>query len=396
MKSSVELSAACHEFGKLGSYIKLQRLGKGSYAKVYKGISKVNECFCTLKEIEIDFEEGIPCTAIREASILKVLKHANIVSLHDIVYTKTHFTLIIEYLDMDLKQFMEISRSPLPINIIQLFVYQLIRGLAYCHSKKIMHRDLKPQNLLINMNGELKIADFGLARAKGLPIDTLSEEVVTLWYRPPDVLLGSVKYDTSIDMWSAGCIFAELLQRSPLFPGKEKEDQIIKIIKLLGIPPSQLRNSKILLREKFNIYFTSQKYVDRKLSLEHFPRLDACGLELISCMLEYNPEKRITASQALRHSYFNNFPREIFGLDHSSIVMLKARRANEVCALSHNLRRIVFKDCGQQLKPVAHGGVLLRTNQVAFVKGAAVCFIALEASTFLPISQRARQEMHMS
>lgn len=116
-------------------------------------------------------------------------------------------------------------------------MYQLLRGLAFCHSHNVLHRDLKPQNLLINKNGELKLADFGLARAFGIPVKCYSAEVVTLWYRPPDVLFGAKLYTTSIDMWSAGCIFAELANAGrPLFPGSDVDDQLKRIFKLLGTP----------------------------------------------------------------------------------------------------------------------------------------------------------------
>ena len=121
--------------------------------------------------------------------MLRGLKQANIVTLHDIVHTRTSITLVFEYLDCDLKQYMENVRT-VDTNDVKIFLFQVLRGLAYCHGRRILHRDLKPQNLLINQRGELKLADFGLARAKSIPTKTYSNEVVTLWYRPPDVLLG--------------------------------------------------------------------------------------------------------------------------------------------------------------------------------------------------------------
>ncbi|KAG2464863.1 CDK14 kinase, partial [Polypterus senegalus] len=141
---------------------------------------RVNGKLVALKVIRLQEEEGTPFTAIREASLLKGLKHANIVLLHDIIHTKETLTLVFEYV---------------------LFLFQLLRGLSYIHQRYILHRDLKPQNLLISDTGELKLADFGLARAKSVPSHTYSNEVVTLWYRPPDVLLGSTDYSTCLDMW---------------------------------------------------------------------------------------------------------------------------------------------------------------------------------------------------
>uniref|UniRef100_A0A8C9FZ76 Protein kinase domain-containing protein n=1 Tax=Pavo cristatus TaxID=9049 RepID=A0A8C9FZ76_PAVCR len=185
----------------------------GTYATVYKGRSKLTENLVALKEIRLEHEEGAPCTAIREVSLLKDLKHANIVTLHDIVHTDKSLTLVFEYL----------VNSCLWSN---LFKCSLLR--------KVLHRDLKPQNLLINEKGELKLADFGLARAKSVPTKTYSNEVVTLWYRPPDVLLGSSEYSTQIDMWGVGCIFFEMASGRPLFPGSTVEDELHLIFRLLG------------------------------------------------------------------------------------------------------------------------------------------------------------------
>uniref|UniRef100_A0A671UEL1 Cyclin dependent kinase 17 n=1 Tax=Sparus aurata TaxID=8175 RepID=A0A671UEL1_SPAAU len=223
-------------FGKLETYIKLDKLGEGTYATVFKGRSKLTDNLVALKEIRLEHEEGAPCTAIREVSLLKDLKHANIVTLHDIVHTDKSLTLVFEYLDKDLKQYMDDCGNILSMQNVKIFLYQILRGLAYCHRRKVLHRDLKPQNLLINDRGELKLADFGLARAKSVPTKTYSNEVVTLWYRPPDVLLGSSEYSTQIDMWGVGCIFYEMAAGRPLFPGSTVEDELHLIFRLLGTP----------------------------------------------------------------------------------------------------------------------------------------------------------------
>ncbi|MEE6466666.1 hypothetical protein FKM82_007020 [Ascaphus truei] len=189
------------KFGKTDSYEKLEKLGEGSYATVYKGKSKVNGKLVALKVIRLQEEEGTPFTAIREASLLKGLKHSNIVLLHDIIHTKETLTLVFEYVHTDLCQYMDKHPGGLHPENVKLFLFQLLRGLSYIHQGHILHRDLKPQNLLIGDTGELKLADFGLARAKSVPSHTYSNEVVTLWYRPPDVLLGSTEYSTCLDMW---------------------------------------------------------------------------------------------------------------------------------------------------------------------------------------------------
>ncbi|EHB00585.1 Serine/threonine-protein kinase PCTAIRE-2 [Heterocephalus glaber] len=206
------------EFGRMETYIKLEKLGEGTHATVYNGRSKLTENLVPLKEIQLDYE-GAPCTAIREVS-LKDLKHANIVTLHDIVYTDKSLTLVFEYLDKDLKQYMDDCGNIMSMHNVKIFLYQILCGLAYCHRRKVLHRDLKPQNLLINEKGELKLADFGLARAKSVPVKTYSNEVVTLWYRLLDVLLGSSEYSTQMDMSGVGCIFFEMASVSRINCGR--------------------------------------------------------------------------------------------------------------------------------------------------------------------------------
>uniref|UniRef100_A0A9J8BRM1 Protein kinase domain-containing protein n=2 Tax=Cyprinus carpio TaxID=7962 RepID=A0A9J8BRM1_CYPCA len=221
-------------FGKLESYVKLDKVGEGTYATVFKGRSKLTDNLVALKEIRLEYEEGAPCTAIREVSLLKNLKHANIVTLHDIIHTEKCLTLVFEYVEKDLKQYLDDCGSIMSVYNVKIFLFQLLRGLAYCHRQKVLHRDLKPQNLLISDRGELKLADFGLARAKSVPTKTFSNEVVTLWYRPPDVLLGSTDYSTSLDIWGVGCIFYEMITGRPLFPGSTVEDELHLIFRILG------------------------------------------------------------------------------------------------------------------------------------------------------------------
>ncbi|XP_045874025.1 cyclin-dependent kinase 15 isoform X3 [Meles meles] len=224
-------------FGAASSYLNLEKLGEGSYATVYKGISRINGQLVALKVISMNAEEGVPFTAIREASLLKGLKHANIVLLHDIIHTKETLTFVFEYMHTDLAQYMSQHPGGLHPHNVRLFMFQLLRGLAYIHHQHVLHRDLKPQNLLISHLGELKLADFGLARAKSIPSQTYSSEVVTLWYRPPDALLGATEYSSELDIWGAGCIFIEMFQGEPLFPGVSSIlEQLEKIWEVLGVP----------------------------------------------------------------------------------------------------------------------------------------------------------------
>ncbi|XP_041655761.1 cyclin-dependent kinase 16 [Cheilinus undulatus] len=307
-------------FGKLETYIKLDKLGEGTYATVYKGRSKLTENLVALKEIRLEHEEGAPCTAIREVSLLKDLKHANIVTLHDIIHTQKSLTLVFEYLDKDLKQYLDDCGNVINVHNVKLFLFQLLRGLSYCHRRKVLHRDLKPQNLLINERGELKLADFGLARAKSIPTKTYSNEVVTLWYRPPDILLGSTDYSTHIDMWGVGCIFYEMATGRPLFPGSTVEEELHFIFKLLGTPTEQSWPG-ISSNGEFMTHNYPQ-YRAEHLST-HTPRLSSEGVELLSKFLQFEGKKRISADEAMRHHYFSNLGNNVMSLpDTTSIFSL--------------------------------------------------------------------------
>lgn len=303
------------------TYIKLDKLGEGTYATVFKGRSKLTDNLVALKEIRLEHEEGAPCTAIREVSLLKDLKHANIVTLHDIVHTDKSLTLVFEYLDKDLKQYMDDCGNIMSMHNVKIFLFQILRGLSYCHKRKVLHRDLKPQNLLINERGELKLADFGLARAKSVPTKTYSNEVVTLWYRPPDVLLGSSEYSTQIDMWGVGCIFYEMAAGRPLFPGSTVEDELHLIFRLLGTPTEE-NWPGISSIEEFKSY-SFPKYKPQPI-INHAPRLDSEGIELLLSFLRYESKKRISADEAMKHSYFRQLGMRVHTLPESvSIFTLK-------------------------------------------------------------------------
>ncbi|OJD16823.1 CMGC/CDK/CDK5 protein kinase [Blastomyces percursus] len=266
------------------SFQQLEKLGEGTYATVFKGRNRQTGELVALKEIHLDSEEGTPSTAIREISLMKELKHENIVSLYDVIHTENKLMLVFEFMDKDLKRYMDSrgDRGQLDYVTIKSFMQQLLRGIAFCHENRVLHRDLKPQNLLINTKGQLKLGDFGLARAFGIPVNTFSNEVVTLWYRAPDVLLGSRTYNTSIDIWSAGCIMAEMYTGRPLFPGTTNEDQLQKIFRLMGTPSERSWPGISKFPEykpNFQVYATQ----DLRLIL---PQIDQLGLDLLNRMLQ--------------------------------------------------------------------------------------------------------------
>lgn len=249
-------------------------------------------------------EEGVPSTAIREISLLKELRHHNILLLKDIVHTEKKLTLVFEFMDTDLKKYMEANKGKIEMKTVKYLLYQLLAGVAYCHQRRVLHRDLKPQNLLLSNDNVLKLGDFGLARAFGIPVRSFTHEVVTLWYRAPDVLLGSRKYSTPVDIWSVGCIFAEIVTGRPLFPGSSDQDELLRIFKLLGTPNPQTWPDIVNLP----LYNDHLPQLPPRNIAQYVPTLDPVGLDLLVHMLQYDPAKRITAKAAMAHQWFADLP----------------------------------------------------------------------------------------
>jgi len=295
------MSAAARK--RVSRYQKLEKIGEGTYGTVFKARDKRTGELVALKKIRLESEdEGTPSTAVREISILRQLQHPNIVRLQDVLHTETSLTLVFEYLDQDLKNYLDAcGERGLDTYTIKSFLFQLFQGMAYCHKNRVLHRDLKPQNLLINMEGELKIADFGLARGFGIPVQKYTHEVVTLWYRPTDVLLGSTWYSTQVDLWGVGCIFAEMSTGRPLFGGASEADQIHKVFKLLGTPQREEYPELIRLPHyKPDL----PQYRAGRLELA-VPRLDRQGMDLLLQLLKHNPMRRISAKDAMLHPFFD-------------------------------------------------------------------------------------------
>jgi cyclin-dependent kinase len=268
---------------------------------VYKAQDRVGGIYA-LKTIRLEAEdEGIPSTAIREISLLKELQHPNIVRLHDVLHTERKLTLVFEFLDKDLKKVLDEKEGQgLEAGMTRSFLAQLLKGIAHCHHHRILHRDLKPQNLLINNAFELKLADFGLARAFGIPVRSYTHEVVTLWYRAPDVLMGSRKYSTPVDIWSVGCIFAEMSNGRSLLPGSTDQDQLQRIFKTLGTPSEATWPTVAELPD----WKPDFPYHEPQPWKNIAPNLCDDGIDLLKKMLEFDPNQRVAGKAALNHDYF--------------------------------------------------------------------------------------------
>ena len=299
------MEAEKDDFGQHGKEIfeKIEKIGSGTYGVVYKGFKKNSDGskqVVAIKKMKIDLEnEGIPSTALREITILRELDHPNIVKLIDVVLQDSKLYLLFEFIECDLRKYLITFKNEiLNENLIKNFLYKILDAVAFCHSKKIIHRDLKPQNILTAKNGEIvKVADFGLARAFSIPIRPYTKEVLTLWYRAPELLLGINEYSTPVDIWSIGCIFAELVLRQPLFKGEYEIEQLFKIFHVLGTP------NKDIWPDVESLPNYSKEFPKFKpLKFEnYFIGLDKNGIDLLKQMLKYDPNQRITAKQALMH-----------------------------------------------------------------------------------------------
>ncbi|XP_015773352.1 PREDICTED: cyclin-dependent kinase 2-like [Acropora digitifera] len=238
-------------------------------------------CIFEILTLFLRESDGVPSTAIREISLLKELNHPNVVRLLDVVHGDKKLFLVFEYLDRDLKKYMDsVPAGGISLSLVKSYLYQLLSGIAFCHSHRILHRDLKPQNLLIDAQGSIKLADFGLARAFGVPVRSYTHEVVTLWYRAPEILLGCRYYSTPVDVWSIGCIFAEMVGLCQ-FGSLLTEDLFIYHAFKYLTSACKVCNDCILI-----FIFTQQ-------------------------LLAYEPVSRISARNALSHKFFSDVKRSI-------------------------------------------------------------------------------------
>ncbi|KAJ8706973.1 hypothetical protein PYW08_011107 [Mythimna loreyi] len=294
-------------------YEELNVIGTGAYGTVYKARDLHNGGnIVAMKKVKVALtEDGIPLSTLREIALLRQLeayRHPNIVRLLDVCHggqslerdSQLVLFLVFEHVDQDLESFLKRSLSPLSQNTIRSMSFDILSGIDFLHSHRIVHRDLKPHNLLVTSSGRVKLADFGLAKTYDTDMK-LTSVVVTLWYRPPEVLLGT-SYNTAVDVWSAGCVLAQLHTRKPLLPGASDSDQLHEIFRLIGRPSRQEwpENVSIML-DSFPAYQAQDL-------AEVLPRIHPHALELIKGMLIFDPAKRLTALDCLEHPYFTDEP----------------------------------------------------------------------------------------
>uniref|UniRef100_A0A1B0G463 Protein kinase domain-containing protein n=1 Tax=Glossina morsitans morsitans TaxID=37546 RepID=A0A1B0G463_GLOMM len=262
---------------------KIEKIGEGTYGVVYKGRNKITGQIIAMKKIRFESDdEGIPSTAIREISLLKELKHPNIVCLEDVVMEENRLYLIFEFLPMDLKKYMDSlpSEKSMDSELVRSYLYQITSAILFCHWRRVFHRDLKPQNLLIDKNGIIKVADFGLGRSFGIPVRVYTHEIVTLWYRAP-----------------------EMTTRKPLFQGDSEIDQLFKMFRILGTPTEEIWPGITSLPDYKNTFpcWSSNQLTNQ------LKNLSSGGLDLIQKMLIYDPARRISAKDVLKHPFFDGF-----------------------------------------------------------------------------------------
>lgn len=300
-----------HLFGKcrfVGEFEKLNRIGEGTYGVVYRARDTKSGEIVALKKMRMEKEkDGMPISGLREIMLLQTCKHPNVVSLKEVVVGRSleSIFLVMEYCEQDLASLLDNMQTRFMEAQVKCIMIQVFKGLGYLHNKEIVHRDVKVSNLLLTNMGTIKIADFGLARELGYPMSPMTPQVVTLWYRAPELLFQAKTQTTGVDMWAAGCILGELLLHKPLLPGKSEIEQINLIINLLGTPNDNIWPDFSKLPAIENFTLMQQPYNNLKTK---FPELSSSGQRLLNFLFMYDPNRRATANECLESSYFKELP----------------------------------------------------------------------------------------
>ncbi|EDQ87061.1 uncharacterized protein MONBRDRAFT_27550 [Monosiga brevicollis MX1] len=292
-------------------YTNLNFIGEGAYGTVASAHDQVTGDMVAIKLIT-PFEHQTYCQrTLREIKILSAFRHENIIDIRDMICAPriedmTDVYIVQGLMETDLFKLLRSQR--LSGDHICYFTYQILRGLKYIHSANVLHRDLKPSNLLLNSCCDLRICDFGLARIADPNHNhqgVLTEYVATRWYRAPEIMLNSKAYDKAIDVWSTGCILAEMLGSRPLFPGRHYLDQLNRILSVVGTPSES--DLACIRNEKARRYVQSQPFSDKVQFSQLFPGADPRALDLLDRMLTFNPDRRITVEEALAHPFLSQY-----------------------------------------------------------------------------------------
>lgn len=289
------------------NYSKDKKVGEGTYAVVYLGKQISSNRSIAIKEIKTGlFKDGLDMSAIREVKYLQELKHHNVIELIDVFYSSNNLNLVLEFLPCDLEVMIKDKSIVFKSSDIKSWILMTLRGVHHCHRNFILHRDLKPNNLLIAPDGQLKIADFGLARSLGNANEDLSSNVVTRWYRAPELLFGAKHYTEAVDIWSVGIIFAELMLRTPYLPGKDDIDQMDVTFRALGTPTDQIwpNVSSLPLYNALKVYPPPSRQELRN----RFIAATDKALDFLITMTQLDPSRRCNLTQALLHEYFLESP----------------------------------------------------------------------------------------